>query len=1575
MYHINKRKGSARRRLWTRLLAAMLCVLTVLPVFAGAVSADEETHTAPIKPPDPAMPAKSLENTYVLAVSTGYCTGEPILYFGIRYVDANGITRTAFVFPEANNLRDGYKKAGDVHLPDQRVQQTYDATEYAMLANYAPSQALARNSYDTYLFEPYYEIKTVIGVDIFMEHGDTNLGSSITLGENRKNEWTCNGISVYKIDNLYGVEMAGWVSGSFFLNFDGTLLASLDMMGRDCIDFSLNETDKLIRITPESRVGGYTLKTTFDDPSYSVRDTMRELVFRMDIADIYEGGIEALANEFDDKQAALIDMHLLETLVIEFSYLDTTGTNRTLMLPVITSFVGWVTAYDDSLGRTPFIGVAQQGDTLLFSATVPGFVEMTGFTLHYGTNAASKAGFASRSASRRTTRSDRMKSDKLSYTGFSIFDADTVHCDAYADGAILRCTTDGTPLYMYRSSSANGQSIDPETSRDLFGGFTAMEGGESGSTTLIPDVTEHQYIVEITTDQLDMASTTDKLFATFSYISKDGLEKTADRIPLVNASRDFLGAWPGQDGEDVTYRRGLSSGQTLRFALTYTDVRYFTAVELSVDESRISDDWQMSSITIYETASVSKRQAKWLNEDEQAADKAVGLPVTDRMIWRDFDNKRPVQYCNKKVLLSENLQSIRIIFDGSGSGTTEETDIDWEQYKDSMSQNEAMQDFGFTKARNRYVVTVSVKSNTNGNVSDLYGDCGSNNKFYFQLIFEKGTSGYVQANQQLTSDGFRAGMDEKFEIAVNGNYGDLRAVRIIPDDTVDKDYAYDKLNVDSILVSEKSTDNVSRSWRISNVGWINIDFRDSGDSTVAMTKLRKEYEISRSYSVSERGYDVNLLFSLTVGEFKTSSRYVGSLTATVGYLTADNQYEERDVDVARAIAEYAERTPSVDQSGSSSTEIGLNGKKKCLIEPDYMMRPGKVDRFYVTLPNVHKILTVTLHVAPTKASSTFTVAYIGVYQTEGDGTLLINANGEYQRDCVCSAICANRDTEYRLVEALVDGRGNGIPMDIPFDMTDNAININTDSWETVVNREPLGDDDTLNIYIFPSDEVNEKALPVVDAAVQYLSRNVDRSFQAKVSDFKFSPEKNMYYSLGVNTSGISVLRSLTLRSDEALHIDYAIVQQVRYGVVLNTYYLRFNRDDIEYQSTSTPDVSGTDHKEEQVVSLQFAPGTDSVLLEPDVTDLAVMIRYTSVNDLTAIEYDSAYIFLTDQQIYDISAGKRIDLIFDSMYVKDILGVYVTAIGQYNAKIETTVVRTYTIGKDGMKTCTGQYLSESAIPVTRSKQGTLMTGCELTTLEIDFNPNTIITEDMPAPASVSAVIMVETDKGIETTVTVKDLYSYVISGDFTPGTTTRTVMLLRDVVRIRGIRIEPHGTDDAHPGTLDVSGIYAEWTGSTESRHAYRAVGGQVVEGTPCLLNADTVSLWVQPEIRQDDGSLLETLEKIGQGGEASVELDAGCYLRLPGGIVNAIPGYDTFTVHAAPDGGAAVTLPEDAVTEAMGAIVFRPPVHTGTEDAVYTLTVSAPEDPSVCLTVTVKVHPGTEPETETEAETEAEAEA
>ena len=80
-------------------------------------------------------------------------------------------------------------------------------------------------------------------------------------------------------------------------------------------------------------------------------------------------------------------------------------------------------------------------------------------------------------------------------------------------------------------------------------------------------------------------------------------------------------------------------------------------------------------------------------------------------------------------------------------------------------------------------------------------DAGSGNYFYFQLVFENGTSGVVLANQQLSSDSFRRGITESFQIKTTQNYGNIRSVRIICDNTSSTSDVFDKLNIENITVT------------------------------------------------------------------------------------------------------------------------------------------------------------------------------------------------------------------------------------------------------------------------------------------------------------------------------------------------------------------------------------------------------------------------------------------------------------------------------------------------------------------------------------------------------------------------------------------------------------------------------------------------------------------------------------------------------------------------------------------------------------------------------------------------------
>ncbi|MCQ2429720.1 MAG: hypothetical protein MJ192_05275 [Clostridia bacterium] len=1556
------RKGS-RTRLWVRLLAGLmgiLCAASMLTTAALAADGDEEDDKGVIDT-DPVTPGVTCTNTYVLAVSTGYAPGTSIQYFGIRYIDTDGVARTAFVFPHEGTLKNGYEMAAAISEPTERIKNVKDKTDYELTKSYLDQDGLSRNSFDTYLFECYYDIREILFIDVFMTHAVLHETEG---GESTKNEWTCNGITVYKAEMVYGMRMAGYYSSNFYLDFDGTALASLDMDGNECYDFSLNRTDVMFRMG-DGAGARYDLVRDFGNNAvYRTRDSVKNLLFRIDLADVYGSGIEALVNEYKDKKKSLSTMELNEYLAIGFLYTDTSGTNRMLMMPVITSFLSYAFDMDPGLADEAVVGVAQQGDTLIFEAEIPAFGDIAGYTLYYGSNVAELCDITTVNTVRRSERDDKLQNDQIAFTGLSIYDAETTKVEIYTEEAALRCSVDGTPLLYYKSSTTGGQTVRAENSISMGSSFMTMEPGESGSTTVMPEAETRMYIVQITTDSMVSAGTTDRLYASFTYVSTDGVEKQPSRISLKEVCSDWCGYWPTSTGEDISYLKGVSAGGTMTFALTYPDVRYFKSVELSAESDTGKDDWQISSIAIYDVSSVSTTCARWLDEDL-----VINDIHTDRELYRSFDTSKRVQYSQRKILLNPDMDSIKIVFDGSGGGSVEEVDVNWDAIKYSMTLNEAMSDLGFTKARREYEVTVKVRSNA----AAENDDCGSNNKFYFQLIFETGKSSYMQANQQLLSDGFRAGKAEVFTITVNRDYGDLRAIRIIPDDTIDTENIYDKLNVDYIQVVEKANASVSHSWRVNNVNWIGIDYKDNGgESSQQMRIARLENEICRSYPINAKGYAINFQVAISYGGFSVDSagntdHYEGSLLMEIKYLNSENKSVTNTIDVARAMAEYASRSPI--ESKKTESEKDLSDLATCLIDNSYMMRPGTVDRFLVSLTDVKSIKKVTLYTSPLTSCS-FSINSISFYLITSDGALVLNDANEYQRDWKTDFLCSNNDKEPRTIKAIKGHDG-----DPQFDMQENTINI-TESWNSVVEREPTGNDDTINMYIFPSDNVSkmsEAKRPTVEAVVKYQAQYMDRPFQIKVRQgdtggISFSAERNMYYAIGVSTAAMSAFKSLKLEGSSDLHIDHVIVQQVRYGVVVNTYYIDFNGSNVRYATENEPRLGGDGTAEEQLLHLRFTMDTQNVKLSPETTDIAVLIRYTTVNDMNAIVYDSTYIFLTDQNITEFGPGSEVIVKFTDMYVKDIVGISLVGLGEYTATIDSASVWTYQIDAEGNRTCTGQYAAKTSMGVTRSKQTLEMEAAVLTMLDMEFASNPVIGGEIPAPERVGMEIKVTNVNGQPAHVVLDSLAPYLVSGSFAAGDRAVLALTLKDVKSIEGFIIRVYGDDTG----LDLSGINVKWSSPSGNAELYQAVNAVIAGGTEMIINPKTVSVWVQPEVYSAGGELLATHDMLTYPDSGEIEIDSGSYVRLPGGIENAVPGYDSCVADVRLLSGTTEALTDDMITEKQGAFEFRPPVQKD-GDAVYLIAIAARENSRVSVTLTVTVHPVAQvPAEENETETETE---
>lgn len=179
----------------------------------------------------------------------------------------------------------------------------------------------------------------------------------------------------------------------------------------------------------------------------------------------------------------------------------------------------------------------------------------------------------------------------------------------------------------------------------------------------------------------------------------------------------------------------------------------------------------------------------------------------------------------------------------------------------SMTYNDALKNLGLSIVKCTYQISVDV--------ADVE-DAGSSNYFYFQLVFENGTSAVVLANQQLSSDSFRQGTTESFQIKTTQNYGNVTAVRIICDNTSSTSDVFDKLNIEGITITLNSDSGISKTWLVERVGWIDITYVDEGADygvdgleEFAQTDGLSNGENVKEFAVTRTATAVDLLFCVS----------------------------------------------------------------------------------------------------------------------------------------------------------------------------------------------------------------------------------------------------------------------------------------------------------------------------------------------------------------------------------------------------------------------------------------------------------------------------------------------------------------------------------------------------------------------------------------------------------------------------------------------------------------------------------------------------------------------------------------
>lgn len=1532
-----------------RAIALLLCLCLVVPVFSYRSYADDHIATS---------------NTFLLRVDTGIDPGDQVQYIAIRYEDNKGISRSHFIFPHEGSEAEGLAIAKAVGSVDSRIELVKELTGYSP-ESMDDLSSLASYSHDEFLFTPYFPFEKLLSIDVYQTY------------ESGAKGWTCANMEFFQVFNLYGVGMSGYYSSDYFIDFEGELLYTFpdgDMVHQ----FNLSNSDELT-VLGASVSSMYNMKNCHGDRYSTGQD--QEFIFEVDIADVYEAGIESLATPVADKQPSLTDLGVIELLNLCISYEDISGSTRTVNLPVITSTLAWAVENGKLTSASKLAGIAQQGENLMFAGRLPGFKKLESWQLSYDLNADKKSGIRHSGSitvdgksydDPKTAYADISK-DRMALAGCKLYCVSGKGADSvsYMGNGDLYFETKIQPAYFYTAGSYSGDTVSAGSTKTV----SMAEYQKGAVLTPVMDL-KNRYLVEIETDNVTFANTADEIQAVFYYTTTSGTARSTNPIKLSEAIRDYFGYWPGSSG-NYAYTYATAAGSRMGFYLDLPDVVSFNAVEFYMD-SHSSDDWQMRSIAIYKPTWIGRRTVRW-------QDHASGGESTDRVYSRSFDTEFPMRIYGREedqesVYIngnSEDSSRKRIDFDTNSTGNVTE-DIDWSDLRYSMTYKEAMQDFGFTKARATYEVKVKVAGNENANAID--GDCGSNNLFYFQLIFRNGSSGFVLANQQLTADGFRAGQTETFTIQTNQDYGELDSIRVLPAD-VDEDNTdiFDKLKIDTISVIKKANSSLSRTWKAENVGWIEIDYSDQAAANSITGKKGRTYEqIARDFPITYQGYSQKLLFVVSTGPYEKELDYngqpvdgsdvnpalEGNVTATVYYNDGTPGTKEQSVDVVRALYDYNEQPIRTDD------ETG-----KGLIDSKVMFRATHEDRFFVTLDDVHKVLGLRLEVRG-KTSTVWRINGVSVYQVNADGTLRINSRGEYQRntDDELTAVTFSDEAGYS-IKTTVDGAEQTQLIDF----YDNNVEVkeNDDhTWTSTITREPENKNDTLNIYVhtYAGDGASPASAYELKATVQYYDKYREQPMALEIKRLNRNADEGVFYATELYASGMSNLQSMTLKLNSAdaamAYIDYAIVQHVRSGVVVGSYFLDYGKDLVGEGTRAVPQSdSAVLNHEMQTVRLFFSPDTKTSPLSEERNDIAVALRYTSTNDVTNKEYTSPYVFLTDVRDPEyglltypsVSPGMVAELNFHVNFVKEITGVQIVQVGNLSSAVSCAAAATYDVSgevpemRSWVNFADGHALSHTPVTLTPTETNVVPVEIELkTAMSIDTMGTG--TSD-PIRMTLSYTNMGNTTPR---TLVIEDIRDYLTYGSFDSGATAVLSFFLEDVGQLRSVTLEPRGTAAYSKAVWGLETIRVSMLRNGVPEVIERTLTGSdglIMEGSPKTVSMtnivlSTLTTFYNSKVHQQNAVNSDS------DGKSSVLIYSGDEVTIGVTLEGSLPGYG-YTVSAVMDHSGASTQVTCFARDG-NKIVFTPPKNTSGSDEVYIVTITSDENPDV--KVTVEIHVESEPE-------------
>ncbi len=1398
---------------------------------------------------------------YTLTVATGINPGTSVEYFAIRYTDTLGQAQTKYIFPTADRqaLADSYisgleattslrnwrtttvtgytftktedgtygigsyvvgidetdiekakrqfssvievKKSytnytaaatNDLARPVKARNAILESLGYSASTDFAGSYGLDAWSIKELLFKTKTPISKVNSIDVFMSNG----------------KWTVQGMTVSKVNSIKGYGEYGFFSGKYFLGLDKQLICQLQSKKSGTQTFNANG-DTLLNIGGKSSIY-YGLQELNETKEAAFNDLY---TFRLDFSDTPDGGIESLLRT-NAKTSGPTDGAVAEHLALEVSYKDVNGWTRSVTMPVLLSVLGQYKQWGDTV-RT--MGLAQRGDTLAFTANLPEFSSLISARLLVGKAARDKINADGKIAPIGSSRErDRLitalDSDYIRLAGISMYKgscrmsntpdgADSVTKEILKSYSYTFAYSESAPMIYNTTTNPQGTRINPGAS-DAFK-MTAY----NGKAPLIAAQYSGNVLISLKTDSIKGAEPTGTTRIRLTYQDTSGTEMTSSFYNIKDEVLNYLGYWPTQTAanDNFGYSYGVQAGNVVEFPVQLSDVAVITSVEINVGED--SSDWQVAGISVAVASDIGKRRiyAKTQTANEITSDYKIVRSMNRTVI-------PPFPLDLKLLVTSGDSFSFN-----TGEGTiVTSREADFNAVRYSMSYNQTKENYGYAKTRKIYDVAVQVAEDPDA--GNFNGDSGSSNHFYFQLRFKNGKSGFVLANQQLSSDAFRAGCEETFSIQINRDYGDLAEIRIIPQDVSEDNDVFDKLNVDQITVTERTSGGSADQYVFDNVGWIGIDYNDkSEDSAVKIRAGRSLEEIARKYKLSYKQKVVNILCEIKTLPWDTDYLPVeGSISCDLNYIDADGQPHTKSFDVISRMASYMNKTAKSVESSGDAAAPSVYSNMGTVSDPNWMLRPNHTDRFILpSLVNAKTITSMTFTATSrNNKPAKWVIGGVDLLRIKTDsGVVTLTANnnstdGEYVRSMQTLPLAhmvLRSDKEY---EELLLPAGEPQKLTVYFD--EHTINwAENSSWTSSVSKFPESSNDTLNVFIFPSSKTRNIEDVSVSAALQFNIANsrVMQSKQSVLNVYGSGTEDAMFYYSGLPATDMQSMSSLSIQCrNSKISFDHAIVQQVREGVVVMTYTFNFGGASATLGLKALPSAyTKVYDPRKQTLMVSFGADTTEMALfgmsddNLNPNDIAVCLKYRSTLDRSS-EYYTPYVYLTETGVNKIYPGLMAEFGFNIPYLAEIIGYRIVSFGNIKATVDSAVGLNYTCSDQDPEAAKLENVysfnnSFEAGNIPREFESVKGTSGEGTVLPLDIYFTTAQAAENTESGinvPVSAEFTYTDSKGETHTRNIRDIRQYIQSDSkqFPTGEKTLVRLLLPECSELSSIKLTP-----------------------------------------------------------------------------------------------------------------------------------------------------------------------------------------